>query len=41
MYFGLYTALETFQRLINLTFADMLNEFVAVSLDNTLIYSEA
>ena len=34
-------ALLTFQRLLNLTFANMLIEFVKVYLDDILVYSES
>ena len=40
MLFGLYNALETFQRLMNLTFADFIKEFITIYLDDTLVYSE-
>ena len=40
MPFGLYNAPATFKRLMNLTFADFLNEFVIIYLDNILVYSE-
>ena len=36
--FGLCNAYVTFQRLINLTFADFINEFVTIYLDNILVY---
>ena len=38
--FGLCNALSTFQRLINLTFANFINDFVTIYLDNILAYSE-
>ena len=40
MPFGLCNAPETFQRLMNLTFADFINEFITIYLDNILVYSE-
>ena len=40
MLFGLCNAPETFQRLMNLTFADFINEFVTIYLDDILVYSE-
>ena len=40
MPFGLCNAPATFQRLMNLTFADFINEFVTIYLDNILVYSE-
>ena len=39
MLFGLCNALATFQRLMNLTFADFINEFVTIYLDDILVYS--
>ena len=38
--FGLCNALETFQRLMNLIFADYINKLITIYLDNILIYSE-
>ena len=40
MLFGLCNAPATFQRLMDLTFADMINQFVTVYLDDILVYSE-
>ena len=40
MLFGLSNAPETFQRLINLIFTDLINEFITIYLDNILVYSE-
>ena len=40
MLFGLCNALAKFQRSLNLTFADMINQFVTVYLDNILVYSK-
>ena len=40
MLFGLCNAFETFQRLMNLRFADFINEFVIIYLDDILVYSE-
>ena len=40
MPFGLCNTPATFQRLTNLTFADIINQFVTVYLDNFLVYSE-
>ena len=40
MPFGLCNTPATFQRLMNLTFADIINQFVTVYLDNFLVYSE-
>ena len=40
MPFGLFNAPATFQRLMNLTFVDFINEFVAIYLDNILVYSK-
>ena len=39
MPFGLCNALANFQRLINLIFADYINEFVTIYLDDILEYS--
>ena len=39
MLFGLCNAPATFQRLMNLIFADFINEFVTIYLDNILVYS--
>ena len=38
--FGLFNALATFQRLMNLAFTNMLNGFVTVYLDDILVYSK-
>ena len=38
--FELFNAPETFQRLLNLTFADYINEFVTEYLDDILVYYE-
>ena len=38
--FGLYNAFVTFQRVMNLTFSDFINEFIIIYLDNVFIYSE-
>ena len=40
MPFELCNAPATFQRLMNLTFADFINEFVTIYLDDILVYSE-
>ena len=40
MLFGFCNAPAAFQRLINLTFAEMINQFVIVYLDDILVYSE-
>ena len=40
MPFRLCNAPTTFQRLMNLTFADVINQFITVYLDNILVYSE-
>ena len=39
MPFGLYNVPATFQRLMNLIFADFINDFVTIYLDNILVYS--
>jgi len=36
---GLCNSPATFQRFMNMTFADLLNKFVAVYLDDVLVYS--
>ena len=38
MPFGLYNAPATFQRLMNLTFADFINEFLKIYLNDILVY---
>ena len=40
MLFRLCNAPATFQRLINLKFSDLINEFVTIYLDNILVYFE-
>ena len=40
MLFGLFNAPETFQRLMNLTFAGFITEFATIYLDNIMVYSE-
>ena len=40
MPFGLYNALATLQRLMNLIFADFINKVVVIYLDDIVIYSE-
>ena len=39
MLFELFNAPETFQRLMNLTFFDYIDEFVTIYLDDRLVYS--
>ena len=40
MPFGLFIVPATYQRLMNLIFADFINEFVTIYLDDMLVYSE-
>ena len=40
MLFRLYNACKILQRLISFVFAEVLNEFVIIYLDNILIYSD-
>ena len=40
MLFGLCNAPASFQKLMNLVFADIVIEFIIIYLDNTLVYSE-
>ena len=41
MLFGICNALSAFQRLMNLTFADYINDFVIIYLDDILVYFKA
>ena len=38
MLFGLYNAPATFQRFLNLTYADFITKFIKIYLDNIIVY---